>query len=109
MFVNNQDIDPNMDFERFESLAKPKHLVPVYQKYNADFMTPVMAYLKMREKGKFSFLLESVVRGEELGRYSFLGQAPYMIQKYKDGKTLTITGSKNQKHRENYFSYLVNV
>ncbi|HES60163.1 MAG TPA: anthranilate synthase component I, partial [Caldithrix sp.] len=68
-----------MDFERFESLAQPGHIVPVYRKYNADFITPVMAYLKMREKGKYSFLLESVVRGEELGRYSFLGQAPYLI------------------------------
>ena len=95
-----------MDFERFESLARPKHIVPVYQKYNADFITPVMAYLKMREKGKYSFLLESVVRGEELGRYSFLGQAPYLIQKYKDGNTLTIAGSKNQKHDDNYFSVL---
>ncbi|MEJ2543752.1 MAG: anthranilate synthase component I [Calditrichaceae bacterium] len=95
-----------MDLERFKSLAKPKHIIPVYRKYNADFITPVMAYLKMREKGKYSFLLESVVRGEELGRYSFLGQAPYLIQKYKDGKTLTIAGSKNQKHDQNYFSVL---
>ena len=95
-----------MDFKRFASLAKPKHIIPIYQKYNADFITPVMAYLKMKEKGKYSFLLESVVRGEELGRYSFLGQAPYLIQKYKDGKTLTIAGSKNKKHDENYFSVL---
>lgn len=58
-----------MDFERFESLASPKHIVPVYRKYNADFITPVMAYLKINEKGKYSFLLESVIRGEELGRY----------------------------------------
>jgi len=95
-----------MKFERFSSLARPKHIVPVYRKYNADFVTPVMAYLKLKEKGKFSFLLESVVRGEELGRYSFLGQAPYQIEKYKEGKTIFISGSKNKKYDENFFTVL---
>ncbi|MEJ2053878.1 MAG: anthranilate synthase component I [Calditrichaceae bacterium] len=95
-----------MDFKRFSTLAKPAHIVPVYRKYNADFVTPVMAYLKLKEKGKYSFLLESVIRGEELGRYSFLGQAPYLIQKFKDGKTISIAGSKNQKHKEDFFSIL---
>lgn len=95
-----------MDFERFESLASPKHIVPVYRKYNADFITPVMAYLKINEKGKYSFLLESVIRGEELGRYSFLGQAPYLIQKHRDNKTISVSGSKNHIDDENYFVVL---
>jgi len=40
----------------------------------ADLLTPVGAYLRLREAlGSPSFLLESVERGEQVGRYSFLG------------------------------------
>ncbi len=37
-----------------------------------DLMTPLGAYLRLRELGRASFLLESVERGR-LGRYSFVG------------------------------------
>ena len=40
----------------------------------ADLVTPVGAYLRLREAlGAPAFLLESVERGEQVGRYSFLG------------------------------------
>ena len=40
----------------------------------ADLLTPVGAQLRLREAlGTPSFLLESVERGEQVGRYSFLG------------------------------------
>ena len=40
----------------------------------ADLITPVGAYLRLREAlGAPAFLLESVERGEQVGRYSFLG------------------------------------
>ena len=40
----------------------------------ADLLTPVGAYLLLREAlGTPAFLLESVERGEQVGRYSFLG------------------------------------
>jgi anthranilate synthase component 1 len=40
----------------------------------ADLVTPVAAYLRLREAlGAPAFLLESVERGEQVGRYSFLG------------------------------------
>jgi anthranilate synthase component I len=38
----------------------------------ADLVTPLAAYLRLRERGRASFLLESVERGR-LGRYSFVG------------------------------------
>lgn len=37
-----------------------------------DLLTPLGAYLRLRERGRGSFLLESVERGR-LGRYSFVG------------------------------------
>jgi len=39
---------------------------------HADLISPLGAYLRLREAGRPSFLLESVERGR-LGRYSFLG------------------------------------
>ena len=40
----------------------------------ADLITPVSAYLRLRQElGAPAFLLESVERGEQVGRHSFLG------------------------------------
>lgn len=52
--------------------TKP-NLVPVYIEVPADMLTPVAAYLKVAGESKHSFLLESVVGGENLARYSFVG------------------------------------
>ena len=65
-----------MSFETFQKLTKPNSIIPVFRIINADFLTPVMTYLKIRQNNKFSFLLESVIKGEQLGRYSFIGCTP---------------------------------
>jgi anthranilate synthase component 1 len=65
-----------MTYNQFEKLAKPGVIVPVSCRLNADFLTPVMAYLKLRSKKTYSFLLESVIKGKQLGRYSFIGSSP---------------------------------
>ncbi len=54
-------------------------LIPVYRRLSADLLTPVSAFLALRESGSFPFLLESVEGGENLARYSFLGRDPYRI------------------------------
>ena len=43
-----------------------------------DTLTPVSAFCKIQE-GEWAFLCESVVGGERLGRYSFLGAGPFLI------------------------------
>ena len=43
--------------------------------WRPTWKTPVSVYLKLRNGGP-SFLLESVEKGEQLGRYSFLGVRP---------------------------------
>ena len=53
--------------------------VPVYVRRSADLLTPVSAFLALREEGQFGFLLESVEGGERLGRYSFIGKSPYLV------------------------------
>ncbi|MBY0228866.1 MAG: anthranilate synthase component I [Gemmataceae bacterium] len=52
-------------------------VVPVYRQLTGDTLTPVTAFCKVQE-GDWAFLFESVVGGERLGRYSFLGAGPFL-------------------------------
>jgi anthranilate synthase component I len=56
-----------------------KTLVPVIDTMPADLLTPLGVYLKMTDAGAGSFLLESVERGESVGRYSFIGAGPQAL------------------------------
>lgn len=73
----------------FVSLAQQGALVPVYREVLADLETPVTAYMKVAKDQSYAFLLESVERADQLGRYSFLGANPSIIFKSK-GKTITL-------------------
>jgi anthranilate synthase component 1 len=48
--------------------SKVFNLIPVFKKIRADFETPVSIFMKVNGK----FLLESVERGENVGRYSMI-------------------------------------
>jgi anthranilate synthase component 1 len=63
-------------FEQFAELARTHTVVPVYRRLIGDSLTPVSAFRKI-EEGDWSFLFESVVGGERIGRYSFLGSGPF--------------------------------
>lgn len=65
------------DFETFASLARETDLVPVFRQLVSDTLTPVSAYCKI-QWGPCSFLFESVVGGERIGRYSFVGADPFL-------------------------------
>jgi anthranilate synthase component 1 len=64
-------------FDEFASLAQHFTVVPVYRQLIGDTLTPVTAFCKVQE-GEWAFLFESVVGGERLGRYSFLGAGPFL-------------------------------
>ena len=64
-------------YEEFVRLAAQGNLVPVYRRLTGDTLTPVSAFCKIQE-GDWAFLFESVVGGERLGRYSFLGAGPFL-------------------------------
>src|SRR6516165_10349904 len=64
-------------FEEFAELARGHTVVPVYRQLVGDTLTPVSAFCKIQE-GEWAFLFESVVGGERLGRYSFLGSGPFL-------------------------------
>ncbi|MDE3170279.1 MAG: anthranilate synthase component I [Acidobacteriota bacterium] len=64
------------DFKTFSRLARQGNLVPVYESYTADLLTPVGAHLRLASGAKYSFLLESVEGGENIARYTFVGANP---------------------------------
>jgi anthranilate synthase component 1 len=64
-------------FAEFAELARHASLVPVYRQLIGDTLTPVSAFCKIQE-GDWSFLFESVIGGERMGRYSFVGSAPFL-------------------------------
>jgi anthranilate synthase component 1 len=66
------------DLPTFLELAKTHRLVPIYRQLVGDTLTPVNAFHKLQD-GDWSFLFESVIGGERVGRYSFVGSGPFLI------------------------------
>ena len=73
------------DFNTFQSraVAAPHegggNLIPIFRRLVSDQLTPVLAYRRLvrpDERMAPSFLLESVVGGDRIGRYSFLAAQP---------------------------------
>jgi anthranilate synthase component 1 len=79
-------------FEEFAALAEDHTVVPVYRQLTGDTLTPVTAFCKVQE-GEWSFLFESVVGGERIGRYSFLGAGPFRVFEAHGNRTRTGDGS----------------
>lgn len=65
-------------WEEFQTEARPGFMVPVFRELTGDTLTPVSAYARLEQKGRPGFLFESVVGGEKVGRYSFLGSDPFL-------------------------------
>ena len=74
------------DFKTVKRLARGCGLVPISKELLADTETPVSAYLKIRAQSSYAFLFESVVGGEQIGRYSFLGVDPFLIFRSRGAK-----------------------
>ena len=91
------------DFKEFSRLAREATLVPVVKSVSADLLTPVSAFLAISDKQSHAFLLESVERGEQIGRYTFLGVAPYMRVKALKGKVEIERGRKRELADGNIF------
>lgn len=53
--------------------------IPVFVQLPADLLTPVLAYLRIAKDSKYSFMLESVTGGQNVGRYSFIGADPFKV------------------------------
>ena len=79
-----------LTFNKFQDLARGCTTVPVYKRILADLLTPVAAWVHLSQKAKYAFLLESVEKGNQYSRYSYVGINPQKILMHNNGKT-TIT------------------
>ncbi|KAG2418112.1 anthranilate synthase component I [Aspergillus terreus] len=68
-----------------QNSSYPPNLLPLTASIPADLLTPTLAYLKIAEKSKLSFLYESAATTETIGRYSFVGADPHHVLKTGPG------------------------
>src|SRR5579872_2995509 len=87
------------EFREFSRLAGSATLIPVVKSVSADLLTPVSAFLAIAEKESHAFLLESAERGEQVGRYTFLGARPYMRLQAR-GHAIQIERGRHREHYE---------
>jgi anthranilate synthase component 1 len=83
------------DYNTFRRLARQGNLVPVYEAFTADLLTPVGAYLRIARDAKYSFLLESIEGGEAVARHTFAGANPEMIFRVRGGKSFLETNDRS--------------
>ena len=63
----------------FATAAASADVVPVYRQLLADHLTPVTAFELLGRSADHAFLLESVVGGEKIARYSFIATSPVAV------------------------------
>ncbi len=81
--MTNNSLNPTSEKDFTANLEQGKTQL-MWRWIAADLETPVSAYLKLCGEQKYSFLLESVEGGENLGRYSIIGLEPDMIWRCQD-------------------------
>jgi len=80
-----------LTYDEFQDLISDGYgTVPVYKRILADLLTPVAAWVHLSKKADYAFLLESVEKGNQFSRYSYVGINPQKILMHKDGQT-TVT------------------
>ena len=82
----------------FRRLAQRGNTVPVYRQLLADQLTPVSAFEKL-PAGEHAFLLESVVGGENVARYSFVGADPYLLFRAAGPDVTVDRNGRIERHR----------
>jgi len=77
-----------LTYNEFQNLVSQGcRTIPVYKRILADLLTPVAAWVHLSKKAEYAFLLESVERGNQYSRYSYVGINPQKILMHKDGHT----------------------
>lgn len=71
-------------FEEVLRLKDTYSFIPISRKVWSDNLTPIRLFQQVKEA--YSFLLESVEGGEQWGRYSFIGNRPFVVFSVRDGK-----------------------
>ena len=77
-------------------------MIPVYSELSADLLTPISAYLKLSNGESYSFLFESILGGEKLGRFSFIGTCPYKVVSCNSDQGDPLTMIEQEMEKINY-------
>src|SRR5256884_6308014 len=75
----------SLTLDQVKERARRAPMVPIFRDMLSDALTPVTAYSALAADGP-AYLLESVERGEQLGRYSFVAADPMAIVSIGDGR-----------------------
>src|ERR1700730_12153009 len=73
------------EYSDFVGAAREADIIPVYRQLLADCLTPVSAF-QVLGRDEHAFLLESVVGGERIARYSFIATAPSAVYQVSGGR-----------------------
>ena len=85
-----------LTFDEFKHLvSRGSKTVPVYKQILADLLTPVAAWVHLSKKAEYAFLLESVEKGSQYARYSYVGINPQKILSHKEGQTSITENGKS--------------
>ncbi|WP_148592269.1 anthranilate synthase component I [Aquisphaera giovannonii] len=86
-------------YEEFERVRGTARCVPVYRQLTGDSLTPVSAFGRI-ERAAPSFLFESVIGGEKVGRFSFLGTEPFLrFEARRDQVVVEVPGDPRATRR----------
>jgi anthranilate synthase component 1 len=96
------------DFQSFSRLSRQGNLVPVYDTFTADLLTPVGAYLRLARHARYACLLESVEGGEKIARYTFVGANPAEVFRYVNGACVLESESRVSWVQSNPLDFLRN-
>lgn len=90
----------HLNKEQFLKLAEPDRYVAVYRELLADTITPITAFEALSDKSTRGILLESGLRSQTSGAYSFLGLDPRASFTCKNGCICIAIGSEIEVYEE---------
>jgi anthranilate synthase component 1 len=95
-----------LSYEEYERLSEGGRPVPVFREVPGDLRTPVSAFLSLAARAERAFLLESVLGGERLARYSFLGRDPDSTLEVRGGRVYVCDAEGEREEGEGLLAVL---
>src|SRR5438270_8116820 len=92
------NVSISLTLEQVKERARRAPMVPIFRDMLSDALTPVTAYAALAGDGP-AYLLESVERGEQLGRYSFVAADPMAIVTIAGGRA-TVQDASGRRELE---------
>src|SRR5437660_12922342 len=88
----------SLTLDQVKERARRAPMVPIFRDMLSDALTPVTAFAALAGDGP-AYLLESVERGEQLGRYSFVAADPMAIVSIAGGRA-TVQDASGRRELE---------